>query len=330
MADIKTLHQSNLHVVDNPLEEFKKGVRSGLSQPKKSLSSKFFYDSKGSLLFDQITRHPDYYLTNCELEILENNKKYLAEFLKNKSFNLIELGPGEGIKSEILIKQFLQDNLNFTYIPIDISKNYLINISNHIKEKNFPLATRPIHSDFCTGLEWLGLNSNLQNVVLFLGSSIGNYDSIAANKFLKRINSLLHAGDLLLIGFDLRKDIPTLLRAYNDSSGITKEFNLNLLRRINNELGGNFNVNKFQHYGTYNVYATAMESYLVSLENQMVEIESLNNSFYFQESEAIHVECSYKYLFSEIELLAEANSFELLTHFIDSKNYFVDVLLRVR
>lgn len=327
---LRTIQNSELHVLDDPKEEFKQGVLVGLSQTKKTLPSKFFYDGRGSDLFDKITRHPDYYLTNCEIEILNSNKHSLADHFNSRPFNLIELGPGETIKPQILIDCFLHENLNFTYMPIDISKDYLQKIVKHFNENQPHLNLTALNADFYAGLRWLTISSERRNVLLFLGSSIGNYNTQSTHEFLTYINKMLHPGDFFLIGFDLRKDIEMLLRAYNDSDGITAEFNLNLLHRINKELGGNFKLDKFQHYGTYNVYSGAMESYLISLENQIVEIKKLGKSFYFQESEPVHVEYSYKYLISQIELLAENTNFEIVQHYSDSNNYFVDSLWRVK
>jgi L-histidine Nalpha-methyltransferase len=325
-ATIKTINNSTFHIIDDPKIEFKQAIWNGLSQNKKSISSKFFYDEKGSFLFDQITRHPDYYLTNCEIEILRTYKHNIASYFNSQPFNLIELGPGEGIKPKILVDFFQQNNLNFTYIPIDISEEYLAKIINVFNAKQSNLNLTAINADFLVGLRWLTISSEKRNVLLFLGSSIGNFSPHEIADFLKYIYNLLHPGDFFLIGFDLCKDPETLLMAYDDIDGITREFNLNLLRRINAELGGNFNLDYFQHHCTYNVYSHGMESYLISLKKQLVDINELNETFHFEAFEPIHVEVSHKYLLSEIELLAKAAGFNVVKHFIDSKNYFVDSL----
>lgn len=308
--------------------EFKSAVLTGLSCKNKHIASKFLYDTKGSQLFNRITRHPDYYLTQCELEILQNHKEKLSSYLMNVEINVIEFGPGEGIKTHILMQQFLKDSLTFRYFPIDLSHNYLTNLSRtfqlHFPSLNF--SSR--HMDYLNGLKNITQESQSRNLILFLGSSIGNFNSRVACQFLKSTRALLNKDDYMLIGFDLKKDIAVLMRAYNDHSGITRDFNLNLLARINRELQSNFNINKFQHFETFNIYAGAMESYLVSLEDQTIHIDSLNRSFDFRAFEPLHTEYSYKYLISQIPLLAKKAGFEVVEHFFDSKQFFVDSLWR--
>ena len=165
-ADIKKTLEHNVPSND---QEFAKDVLNGLSHEKKYLQAKYFYDIKGSELFNQITRHPDYYLTNCELEILDKYKGELSELLNNEGFNLIELGPGEGIKARILIDQFLKDSRDFTYFAIDISRKYLNQIIKQFHNELPNLKLETIHSDFFKGLRWLSSQSKRRNIVLFLG-----------------------------------------------------------------------------------------------------------------------------------------------------------------
>lgn len=310
------------------LVAFKKDVQAGFTSARKHIPSKYFYDEKGSELFNRITRHPDYYLTQCEVEILNANKKNLSNFFKQEAFNLVELGPGEGLKTQILIKQFMQDALQFTYLPIDISLNYLKTLTEQFHAQLPNLKLKTLHSDYFQGLEWLNLTSEKRNVVLFFGSSIGNFSPDENLAFLQHICDILHPKDYILIGFDLRKDMDVLLRAYNDSDGITRQFNLNLFERMNRELAANFDMQKFCHYETYNVYSGAMESFLISLEEQSVTIDALSNSFTFHAYEPIQVEYSYKYLMPQIKWLAEMTGFEVVETFTDSKHYFVDSLWR--
>ncbi|OCH97482.1 dimethylhistidine N-methyltransferase [Legionella jamestowniensis] len=309
-------------------KEFMRDVCAGLSRKNKQLSSKYFYDAAGSRLFNQITHHPDYYLTGCELEILKRHKKEFSVLLKDEEFNLVEFGPGEGLKTTLLINQFLKDNLSFTYFAVDISGKYLDSLTTKLKRKQPLLKTVVLNSDYITGMEWLSLNSNKRNFLLFLGSSIGNFDIPSAKKFLQAVRDSLHVGDYFLIGFDLRKDIDVLLRAYNDRDGLTREFNLNLLRRINKELEGNFDLDSFYHYGIYNPNTGAMESYLISLKDQIVCIGALKKSFPFKKFEPIRVESSYKYSDSQIKKLAKESGFEIIKNYSDSKKYFVNSLWR--
>lgn len=328
---------SVVHVQDECLiesqhdqEAFKKDVAEGLSQPSKQLSSKYFYDAVGSELFNSITQIPDYYLTRCECEILEANKIDLAEIMTGEAFNLIELGPGEAVKTQLIMRQFLKDKLKFRYTPIDISLKFLGNVTKQCHREMPGLIVTPIHADYLQGLAWQSDHSHRRNIVLFLGSSIGNFEPHATQQFLQNLWQILHKDDLLLFGFDLKKDLRLLINAYDDAEGITRDFNLNLLQRINRELGGHFDINKFHHYATYNVHTHAMESYLISLEKQTVSIEALQQTFSFNAIEAIHTESSYKYDLNLIRNLAKENGFTVIKNFSDSKNYFVNSLWRVK
>lgn len=310
-------------------EAFKTDVQVGLSLNKKKISPKYFYDDRGSELFNQITRHPDYYLTQCELEILNRYKKSLAELLNYEEINLIELGPGEGIKSKLLLEEFLSAKMEITYTPIDISLKYLEKPLEKLSASLPKLKIKPINSDYFNTTAWLNVTSRQRNLVLFLGSSIGNFDHAETQAFLKHLRHVLNPGDLVLIGFDLLKDIKTLIRAYDDSDGITRKLNFNLLRRINEELHADFNIDKFCHYNTFNVDNHAMESYLVSLEPQKVTVGALDQSFNFSSFEAIHVESSHKYHLAQIEHYAATSGFKVIQHFLDSRKYFADSLWEV-
>lgn len=317
---------SEFSINEEEKQTFMDDIREGLSNKNKSINPKYFYDEIGSDLFNQITHHADYYLTGCELEILDDYKKELASFLSNEAFNLVELGPGEGIKTRLLIDEFLKEKLSFRYFPIDISQKYLMQIVNHFSQQEIDLETIPLNSDYLNGVKWLNNHSKKRNFLLFLGSSIGNFSMNASKEFLSKLHSILHPGDYVFIGFDLLKNIDVLLQAYNDSAGITREFNLNLLHRINKELGGNFNIDSFHHYGTYNVHTKAMESYLVSNKAQLIYLDALKKSFHFNEFETIHVESSQKYTLCDIDNLAKISHFKLIKNFSDKKQFFIGSL----
>lgn len=325
-AELKQIQQFSLE--DDRLH-FMEDILKGLSSEKKYISSKYFYDTKGSELFNQITQHPDYYLTRCELEIINNNKAEISQRLDSHSFNLIELGPGEGIKTRLLIDQFLKDGHDFTYFTIDISKRYLSQIVNKFNKELAQLKLVALNADYFKGLQWLSTRSKKLNVIVFLGSSIGNFTPHNTNTFLRSVWNDLQAGDYCLIGFDLLKDMHTLVKAYNDSDGITREFNLNLLTRINRELGGHFNRDHFEHYGMYNVYNGAMESYLISTQEQDIAIDSLNKTFHFKAYEPLYLECSYKYTLEQINQYAVSNGFKVVENYSDHKKYFVNSLWQV-
>lgn len=329
MRMIHIENETKISANQNQFDEFKADLLTGLSEKNKEISSKYFYDEKGSDLFNQITRHSDYYLTRCEIEILNENKKIISNLIAKEAFNLIELGPGEGIKTLLLIGQFLDDASKFTYIPVDISKTYLDNFTHKLNQMLPNIQVTALHSDYLKGLEWLSSNSKNRNLVLFLGSSIGNFTLAATKIFLRSVWSILHHGDYLLIGFDLRKETDILLKAYNDKDGITRDFNLNLLSRINKELGANIDINKFNHYATYNPKISAMESYIMCSNSQIIDIEALNKAFLLEPYEAIHVEYSHKYTMSQIENLATEAGFKIINSFTDSKNYFIDSLWQV-
>ena len=218
----------------------------------------------------------------------------------------------------------------FDFVPIDISEGALIGLMRRL-EQHFPsVSASGIVSDYFQGLAWLGQKKDKLSLVLFLGSNIGNFHAEACHGFLCRLWNSLSDGDLVLIGFDLKKDVRTLVRAYDDSHGLTREFNLNLLRRINNELGGTFDLNAFEHYAVYNPTLGAMESYVISKREQHVLIEALQRTFFFDAAEAIHMEYSHKYSIKDVHRLAADNGFEVIADFYDDNKHFADSIWRVR
>jgi dimethylhistidine N-methyltransferase len=273
---------------------------------------------------------PEYYLTRCEFDVLRRKKKRIAELVDGESFNLVELGAGDGRKTSILLEYFLNQRYDFSYIPIDISEGAMKHLTENLEREYPDLICNGIVAEYFNGLKWLRKLGDKKNLVLFLGSNLGNFNKPQSRVFLRNLWSALNDGDYLLTGFDLKKDIDLMVRAYNDSKGITREFNLNLLHRINRELGGNFNVDKFRHYANYDVFSGAMESYLVSLETQVIYIDALNQAFDFKPYESIHTEYSYKYLESDIHNLAEATGYRIEAQLYDSKKYFVDSVWQVQ
>lgn len=327
--DILKPLDSKSATIFNEHEEFKSNIKLGFEARKKNIPAKYLYDNRGSELFNEITRHPDYYLTRVELDILETYKNEIAHSIGKETFNLIDLGPGEGTKTEILIQEFLCNSLIFTYVPIDISQLYLKRLLGGFNSKFKKLISQGIHADYFSGLDWVCKTSAQRNLVLFLGSSIGNFEPETTKIFLRHLHQTLQHGDYILLGFDLCKDISILMRAYDDSAGITRAFNFNLLERINRELDANFDVNKFCHYPTYNVHTSAMESYLISLEKQKIDLGELNKSYILQAIEPIHIEFSYKYNATQIEQLAINCGFKIVNNFFDNRHYFVDTLWMV-
>ena len=323
-ATYRVLNIKDLHPADHQEQTFSSDVLIGLSQMPKQLSSKYFYDDRGSQLFREIMELSEYYLTSCELNIFLEHKKEIARDMAGEPFNLVEFGAGDGRKTNILLNHFRENDFEFQYIPIDISESAMKTLVKFMN-KEFPeLKTEGFVAEYFEGLNWLNNAVFRRNLVLFLGSNIGNFDKAHSRAFLHNLWNILNNGDIVVIGFDLKKDIDLMLKAYNDSKGATAKFNLNLLRRINSELGGNFDLGKFRFYAGYDVFSGAIESYLVSLERQEVFIEKIGQSFNFESWEPIHTEYSYKYLESDIEELAERTGFLIKKQLYDSRKYFVD------
>lgn len=317
---------------DDASHELALAVLEGLSQHPKGLPSRLFYDDKGSDLFKQIMALEEYYPTRCEAEILTSHGAKIAEHLAGQEFNLVELGCGDGAKTKILLNRFLEAKSEFRYVPLDISNAAVEFLIQTFKSEYgaIPFAVHGLVAEYFQGLKWLDQNAQARNMVMFLGSNIGNFNKSTAMRFLRQLWYSLNDGDLVLIGFDLKKDLDVLYDAYNDSKGVTKEFNFNVLDQINSVLGGDFDRGQFQHQGLYNVQTGAMESYLISESRQTVRLKELDKSFTFRPWEAIHMEYSYKYLRDDIENLSASTGFEIVENFSDSKNYFVDSLWRVK
>jgi dimethylhistidine N-methyltransferase len=319
----------DLNETVTPNRIFALDVLNGLSETPRRLSSKYFYDDRGSGLFQKIMKLPEYYLTRCEFEILETQKDIFSTLLSDSEFNVVELGAGDGVKTSILIDYFLNRDFQFQYVPIDISEAAMKSLVDSMSQKFPGLKANGIVAEYFDALKWLSNITRQRNLVLFLGSNLGNFSKPHARVFLRGLWNTLNDGDFVLIGFDLKKDIDLMLKAYNDSRGITAEFNLNLLRRINRELGGNFDISSFRFYASYNVFSGAIESYLVSQKEQAVFIKQLGQSFEFEAWEPIHTEYSYKYLESDIEDLAANTGYRIVRQLYDSQRYFVDSIWRV-
>lgn len=307
---------------------FAEDVLKGLTSNPKFLPSKYFYDERGDQLFQKIMELDEYYLTDCEFEILDKNKARFLEIFNHSEngFQLIEFGAGDGYKTKILLQHFLEKKANFKYVPIDISQNVLDILSEDLKTNLPDLNVEGLNEDYFKALKKLNLEGTTKKVVLFLGSNIGNFTKKQAKEFLTKLSFNLSDGDLLLIGFDLKKDPDILFSAYNDPKGITSAFNLNLLERINRELGGNFDIDSFKHFPRYDPVSGEMESFLLSSKKQEVFIEALQANIQFDQWEPIHMEISRKYDPGQIEKLAEASGFRQAHYFFDSKQYFVNTI----
>ncbi|HXG82998.1 MAG TPA: L-histidine N(alpha)-methyltransferase [Pyrinomonadaceae bacterium] len=307
---------------------FAADVSKGLSAEPKFLSSKYFYDDEGSRLFRQIMDLPEYYLTRAEFEIFQTQAaEIFAAFTeKSKSFDLIELGAGDGTKTAVLIDYFLRQNADFTYSPIDISQEAVDALTEKFKVDFPALSMNARTGDYFRILETLQTASEKPKIILFLGSNIGNFSREQSIAFFKKLRGVMNANDSLFVGFDLHKDPRVIVNAYDDASGVTAAFNLNLLRRINRELGANFNLENFSHYALYRPNERAARSFLISRANQTVRIKALEQSFEFGAWEPIFMEISQKFSLEMINDLAQSSGFQTAKNFFDRNDYFVDSL----
>lgn len=311
-------------------ENFKNEVHEGLSSKPKSLPSKYFYDKKGDALFVEIMNLPEYYLTRSELEIFQNKTQELIDSIgvqTDSYFELIELGAGDGTKTKELLRELDKQNYNFDYFPIDISSNSLKLLEQDLNTQIPNLRVQTRQGDYFEVLASLK-NSKQPKVVLFLGSNIGNMQDQMAFKFIYNLGANLQPGDKILLGVDLIKAQEIVLPAYNDKKGITAKFNLNLLDRINKELGANFNLSHFEHQPEYTEKEGIAKSCIVSTTNQTVEINATGNSYTFAEGEKIHTEISRKYNDQLIENIIANTNFSIQTKILDSKAYFADYILK--
>lgn len=306
--------------------QFKNEVIDGLSQSQKKLSSKYFYDDEGSRIFQEIMKMDDYYLTNKELEIFTEQGGDIYDSLHFKMpFNVIELGAGDGIKTAQLIRHLLEKNAAFTYTPIDISAEANEMLSKKLTADFPQLKIDPQTGDYFEVLK--DFKKRDQPVLLlFIGSNIGNYRENEVNNLFRLFHQSLKQGDKLLVGVDLKKNPAIIRNAYFDSEGITKRFNLNLLKRINRELNANFDLDKFDFYVSYDPQNGEVRSYLVSQIQQEVTIGAADKVVKFTAGETIWTELSKKYDLEELTAkLAEAD-FTLTKHYTDKDNYFTDSL----
>lgn len=309
------------------MKNFLEDVLKGLRSFPKYLQSKYFYDKSGDQLFQEIMNCDEYYLTNCELEIFSEQTAALADIIidQHKNFDVVELGAGDAVKSVYLLKELVNKKAISTYFPVDISNN-IINLLHEKLPGQVPhLNIHGLNGEYLDMLSSAKKISDKIKLVLFLGSNIGNISLEDVPVFCKELRSQLSPGDMVLIGIDLKKNPKQILAAYNDSNGYTREFNLNLLKRINGELDGDFKIGSFDHYATYDPQSGACKSYLVSLEEQEAHIGK-NDTIPFKKDETIFMEISQKYTIEQTDEIAVHSSFIPVAHFFDKNKWFVDVI----
>jgi dimethylhistidine N-methyltransferase len=302
-------------------------VREGLTATPKHLPAKLFYDAVGSQLFEQITELPEYYLTRTERSILE---QYAAEILRQAgpSLTLVELGAGTATKTRILIEELLQRQSRVLFYPIDVSASALEEAVRQLGAQFPALRVNPIVADYTGGVPALSRISG-RKLVLYIGSSIGNFELPQAIRLLRRIRQTLRSGDALLLGADFAKSTKILLPAYDDAQGVTAAFNKNILTRLNRELGADFAVDFFRHVALWNRRCSRMEIYLESLVDQSVFLPVLDLDVRLKAGERIHTENSYKYTDEMIESILRESGFRLEHTWCDRKKWFGVHLARV-
>ena len=304
-------------------------VAKGLSSSPKALPSWLHYDETGDKIFQRIMRMPEYYPTRCEYDILQKHKEHLRKhFTKDASaFRLIELGAGDGLKTEILLRHFVESHTQFTYLPVDISANALALLTERLTTSMPDLRVQPQNKSYDDALGYLRDNEE-KKVILFMGANIGNFTIQEAAKFLKRMVVPLSKVDMLLIGFDLKKDPRIIQEAYDDPNGLTADFNLNMLNRLNHDLGARFNIGDFSHYPFYDPESGAMKSFLISMKEQDVYVEALERSFQFDAWEPVQTEISQKYTVEMIQKIMALTGLQVIEIFFDEDRYFCDVLVK--
>ncbi|WP_378185586.1 L-histidine N(alpha)-methyltransferase [Aquimarina sp. W85] len=302
-------------------------VQEGLTAFPKYLSSKFFYDKKGDALFQQIMALPEYYLTEAEHSILISHSSHIANSFsdQDEGFDLIELGAGDGKKTKVLLKELLSTKKNFTYHPIDISKNAVDGLVASLNTEFPELDVQGQIGEYFEVLDRLQHLSSRKKVIMVLGSNIGNLKHPRAIDFLKRLRDVMNTNDLLFMGFDQKKNPQTVLNAYNDTTGITAAFNKNILTRINKELDSNFDLDTFIHWETYDPESGTAKSFLVSTKKQTIAINDLDLQIQLEAWETIHTEISQKYDDEIVSWLADEAGLQISESFTDSqkryKNY---------
>jgi L-histidine N-alpha-methyltransferase len=342
---VKLLHKSSTKLEMS--HEFAHDIKEGLALTTtdknnkwKRINPKYLYDKIGSQLFEQICLQPEYYLTRVELAILRNCSSDIAKmYVNNDQIILVELGSGSSTKTRTLLREFMNERKNILYyFPVDLSHTILEETSRKLSI-DFPgISVIGIHSDYIDGIRKVedfiiskkkdicgDGSSQVKKLILFLGSSIGNFEPNEARSFLKQMRSTIEDDNknvAFLIGFDLQKDTKVLEAAYNDKNGMTAKFNLNVLSRINRDLAGEFDLDYFSHYAFYNHKMKRIEMHLISKTDQEVRIHNIGKTIRLRKDETIHTENSYKYSLNQIRDMVEDSGFEIKRNFVDKNRWF--------
>jgi len=318
-------------VVLNVNKAFAEVVAFGMSKSPKVLPSEYIYDDKGTALFEKIMELEEYYPTNSEKNIINTRASKLTSLLIGKipTLQLVELGPGNGEKIAPLLKELSMNCEALQYFPIDVSSKAIELLLHNLEEIMPQSATfeiLPINDSYLSGLKQIPSRSGASMAVLLLGGNIGNFDLAERIDFLKEIADQLKKGDRMCIGFDLVKSFRQIQQAYDDSQGVTEAFNKNILQRINAELEGDFDLDSFEFYSTYNPFLQVVQSFLVSRKRQEVTIPGINQTYLFEIGDFIHTENSFKFTVPQIEELAKKTGFQVIEVLNDDNHWFADVI----
>jgi dimethylhistidine N-methyltransferase len=305
-----------LHDLSPKRDDFRSQVVHGLSQKRKTLPCKFFYDQRGSQLFDRICELPEYYLTRTELQVLESHAREMADAL-GPNCRVVEYGSGSSLKTRLLLDALHEPAV---YIPLDISREHLLDAASRLSASYPQLKVHPVCADYTRPFSLPDSTTARRTAVYFPGSTIGNFDPHDARSFLRSAARLCGLDGALLIGVDLKKDPALLHAAYNDTANVTADFNLNLLHRINRELDGDFVTDRFAHYAFYNPRLGRIEMHLVSRDTQTARADNAN--FHFRQGETIFTESSYKYTLEEFRSLAHAGGWTVQKVWTDPSSLF--------
>lgn len=312
-----------LHDYHPRRDDMREEVLEGLDEEQKTLPCKYFYDERGSKLFDAICELPEYYLTRTELGIMETHVADMAAML-GPQLTLVEPGSGSSLKTRMLLDHLREP---VAYVPVDISRAHLVNAADRLNRLYPDLEVLPVCADFNQAFEVPTPRRMAERTaVYFPGSTLGNFPPVEAVQLLDHMRCLAGPGGALLLGADLRKDRDVLRRAYDDTAGVTAAFNLNILERINRELGADFDLGCFRHRAVYNEAEGCIEMHLVSLGSQIVRVSG--ESFDFHDGEHILSERSYKYSLEGLTALALRAGLSLEQHWLDDRGYFCVAYLK--
>lgn len=316
-----------LQIQRTETSEIAEDVARGLTQYPKALPPRLFYDAAGSALFEQITELPEYYLTRTEREILEERAGEILD-QAGRGLTLIELGAGTATKTSIVIRALLQRQLSATYYPVDVSEAALSVAAANLATQFSGLTIRPLLGDYSQGLARLA-HTRGKKLVLYIGSSIGNFEPDEAGALLRTVRGALRSGDALLLGTDMVKEAGLLHAAYNDAAGVTARFNLNMLSRIDRELHADFRLEHFRHVAEWNPRASRVEMYLEITRDQSVRLADLGLTVRFRNGERIHTENSYKFTTGMVEQVLTDGGLALERSWTDRREWFGVHLARV-